>query len=350
MKLKLTIIDQAATALAESLTIPLNIFFTLPGEPLWIEVDASQQRSLFVISTAPASGYSKTRAVVRPDGVSTLGKRPRIAQAGSSSSGIRKRAATEEQNSDSSSRPRTPTAVPSPRLPQQALTQGNDHPSLSMIDETTVLHQGMDIDLHHTAQPLPQAGPSRASEKSGPREPSPESRSLRERPRKERPLFLATQESSSQQYQPPSQVVPSRIPPRRTPAAVERPDDGDRDRGPPLSQFMSADALEQIRATGLGLEAMNEHELDALMEDDEDEDEASEHRLRPPTQGAEQPPETPAFEESKRRTIMQDDNDSDEVDELDEGNATGASFLPATQAPNIAVRNGKVRCASFIIA
>ena len=99
---------------------------------------------------------------------------------------------------------------------------------------------------------------------------------------------------------------------------------------------MSADALQQIRASGLGLEDLNARELDALMEDEGEE--LSMDLGRPmPDMGTSRAPQ-PLKKGRDLESSRVGETESDEPEEL-----SGALFLPATQAPKVAMREGKVR-------
>jgi hypothetical protein len=338
--------SQATTVLAESLNIPLTIFFASPGEPLWIEIDAPQQKSLFVISTSPSSGYSRTRAAIRSDaGVtswSTLGKRTRMPEAGPSSSNVRKRPIVDDQDGDSSSSARlTPAPDPERPLPgsshsipqagpSDSMRGGRGLPSRADNDDTG----DQDMDLDARSQPGIRLPSSRDAAR---REASPESRSLRSRPRKERPLFFLTQKSTSEDYKA-HHGGNARTP--GTQAGGHDPrNDNDDDGGPPLSQLMSANALEQIRASGLGLEDLNARELDALMED---EGEELGMDFGPSM------PEAHALQKQPNASVTQNGR-LGEAESNDEEEPSDTSYIPATQAPKVAMRDGKV-CTKSAVA
>ncbi|KAF8311456.1 hypothetical protein DL93DRAFT_2168996 [Clavulina sp. PMI_390] len=93
----------ATLSLAEAMKNAITLYFTKPGAPLSIEIEGSQQNSLFVISTAPTVGFTKARAVLP-----TATTNATTAVAGGATLGKRARPAPR----DSSSTPSSNTAVP----------------------------------------------------------------------------------------------------------------------------------------------------------------------------------------------------------------------------------------------
>lgn len=188
-------------------------------------------------------------------------------------------------------------------------------------------YQGMDLDS--PTQPDTHLQSSSVAR----RDLSPESRNLRPRPRKERPLFLSTQIPASEDHRA-HHAIDFRAPETLAGGHDARYDNED-DGGPPLSQLMSADALEQIRASGLGLEDLNARELDALMEDD-GEELGMDFGLPPgtgvPRESQNRPNESMTLKDGRLGESGGDDWEE----------PSDASYIPATQAPKVAMRGGKV--------
>jgi hypothetical protein len=104
--------------------------------------------------------------------------------------------------------------------------------------------------------------------------------------------------------------------------------------------MVSADALAQIRASGLGLENMNVQEIDELMAGEYDEDDLP--SAMPPSKqalsGNDSAQGSGSARRGARRVIEQDEEEAEQV------------VVPATQAPRIARRDGKVSPCHRIIA
>lgn len=113
-----------------------------------------------------------------------------------------------------------------------------------------------------------------------------------------------------------------------------------------------------MRATGQGLEDMNTEEFDALMAEMNEDPEADlmdegpngaagnvkSQTLKEGDTASQAPRKLGSGSASsgKRRLIEQDDEDEDdEVDQLEDDEE---SFVPPTQAPRAAIRNGRVSC------
>ena len=192
----------------------------------------------------------------------------------------------------------------------------------SRVDNDDTGYQGMDLDS--PTQPDTHLQSSRVAR----RDLSPESQNLRPRLRKERPLFLSTQRSASEDHSV-HHAIDFRAPEARGhDTRYDNEDDG----GPPLSQLMSADALEQIRASGLGLEDLNARELDALMEDDGEElgmDFGLPPRAGIPRESQNRPNESMTPKDGRLGGDREEPAD--------------VSYIPATQAPKVTMRGGKVR-------
>lgn len=107
---------------------------------------------------------------------------------------------------------------------------------------------------------------------------------------------------------------------------------------------MSANALEQIRASGLGLEDLNARELDALMEDDGEEFVIN---FEPPLPEVGSPHTLP---KPMNASMTQKNGRFGEAESSDQEAPPDTSYIPATQAPKIAMREGKVSMKSAVRA
>ncbi|KAF9509646.1 hypothetical protein BS47DRAFT_1384310 [Hydnum rufescens UP504] len=208
----------ATIALAESLSLPLNILFTRSGEPLSVEIQADEEDALFIIATSQSPFTTSS-----DDG----GKRKRA----NNKNNLDANNTDTDSNSDARRNKKPARVVHVQRLETHNMTTTTKAKTRGSVQAET--------------SPLVLIRPEDPS--------SPDHRPLVPRPtsfsgpnaqyQQEQPLFLE-----------PSQPAPM---PRST-------------LPPPLSQLSAADAA-VIRDTGLGIEDMDCDEFAALMEDEGEE-------------------------------------------------------------------------------
>lgn len=306
---------------------------------------ARQPPSAAVQVQARAVGRPHSRqADGRGEGGSNLGKRARVPEAGPSSNNLRKRnAVDDEEERRSASRGRSNT----PALPPPAED----------------FHTAMDVDLTSGPENMNdhndynEPGPSRSraqpSQYPHSRSPAPNQAST-----SSRPLFLPSQDSiaGTSHYRIPAADFPSFAEGRSFhPAAASTPVVGrahqNREQTPILSQLVSVKALNQIKESGLGIEDMNTAELDELIGDfdpNADEDIGVDTKGDSNNLATSVNPSSSASTSGSRRRVTRRiiDDEEDEDGDSDYPRSDEESWIPATQAPNIARKDGKVRSSS----